>query len=142
MKNKEKVKVYRKKRTAFIAETRKSIKVSKAVDAISKRSNATSKVENKYFYKHKNNLLLRKYGINVEQYNDMLIKQGSVCKICGQPETRKYKNIVIDLAVDHDHATGQVRGLLCSSCNIGVGNFKDNPSLLELAAKYIRQELD
>lgn len=74
---------------------------------------------------------LRKYGLSDEQYQTMLDNQDGKCAICGDVPT----------AVDHDHSTGLVRGLLCHSCNAGLGHFRDSPSLLEKAARYIEETL-
>ena len=63
----------------------------------------------------------------------MLEAQGHKCAICGQDETRFKKKLVID----HDHATGEVRQLLCNMCNHGIGNFKDDIDLMANAIKYI-----
>lgn len=52
------------------------------------------------------------------------------CVICGSDEP---------LVVDHDHKTGQVRGMLCNHCNRGLGHFRDDPELLEFAAQYVRE---
>jgi hypothetical protein len=73
------------------------------------------------------------YGIKLSDYNDMLEAQGHKCAICGQDETRFKKKLVID----HDHATGEVRQLLCNMCNHGIGNFKDDIDLMANAIKYI-----
>lgn len=64
----------------------------------------------------------RKYGISLEQYDEMLAKQGGVCLLCRQPETEK-TNLGLDkaLAVDHDWDTGEIRGLLCRKCNVLAG---------------------
>lgn len=79
------------------------------------------------------------YGLTIEQYDQMKEEQGGVCAICFQPQTRGNQHGPYGLAVDHDHTTKQVRGLLCNNCNNGLGRFKDNPYLLEQAAKYLRQ---
>jgi len=55
------------------------------------------------------------------------------CVICGSEEK---------LVVDHDHVTGQVRGMLCNHCNRGLGHFRDDPLLLEFAAQYLLANAD
>lgn len=62
------------------------------------------------------------------------------CAICRQPERRRNKFGVLLIAVDHDHATGEVRGLLCHECNTGIGKFRDDPELLTAATAYLRGE--
>jgi hypothetical protein len=74
-----------------------------------------------------------KFGIGLYQYQTMLEQQNGVCYICGEQDFR-------NLAVDHDHKTGKVRRLLCTSCNIGLGKFKDDANLLRKAADYLCQE--
>jgi hypothetical protein len=74
-----------------------------------------------------------KYGITIDEYNKMLKKQNNVCLICKRPETEHNKN----LAVDHNHNTGKVRGLLCCKCNKGLGHFEDNALWLRIAADYL-----
>lgn len=74
-----------------------------------------------------------RYGITNEQYQTMLESQNGTCKICKQHETMRGRG----LAVDHCHATGKVRGLLCGKCNQGLGSFRDNPELLGAAIQYI-----
>lgn len=75
---------------------------------------------------------LRRYGLTVEQYDEMLERQGHVCGICGKGPSGKRR-----LAVDHDHETGGVRGLLCGECNMGIGKFKDDPELLRAALRWV-----
>lgn len=72
------------------------------------------------------------YNLTVEDYNVMLAKQKGVCAICETPCPTKRS-----LAVDHDHKTGLVRGLLCTNCNNGLGRFKDDKKLLTKALKYL-----
>lgn len=82
-----------------------------------------------------------KYGISIEQYDELLKSQGGVCAICGLPETTidtRY-NTLRSLAVDHCHATGIVRGLLCNSCNPMLGNSKDDIEILTKAINYLRK---
>lgn len=87
----------------------------------------------------KNKDLQRSYGVTLEWYDLTSESQGHTCAICDQPETRKIRGRVIRMAVDHKPATTQVRGLLCSNCNRGLGFFRDNPEFLEAAAKYLRK---
>lgn len=79
--------------------------------------------------------LHERYGITLEQYGLMLEAQGGGCKICGSssPKRKGSKNLV----VDHCHISGRVRGLLCYRCNVGLGNFEDNPELLSKALQYL-----
>jgi hypothetical protein len=74
----------------------------------------------------------RKYGITKEEYIVRLESQQGVCAICGLTCTRA-------LAVDHNHLTGKVRGLLCNNCNRGIGHLKDSTLLLEKAIKYLKE---
>lgn len=77
--------------------------------------------------------LARKYGITPEQYDEMLAGQGGGCAICGRPPRPD-----ISLHVDHDHATGAIRGLSCFRCNNALGDFDDDINLLESAVRYLR----
>lgn len=83
--------------------------------------------------------LYRNYGITLDDYDRMYEKQNGVCAICNLPQLSKRNT---RLCVDHDHDTGEVRGLLCDSCNRGIGLLKDDPRLLERAAQYIRTSKD
>lgn len=77
---------------------------------------------------------LKKYDITVEEYEELLKRQHGRCAICDSDDPGPKKMF---FPVDHDHETGRVRGLLCWTCNVGLGCFKDNPVLLRLAADYI-----
>jgi len=80
----------------------------------------------------------RVYGISREQYDEMLKRQGGVCAICRQPESnRNRRGEICELAVDHDHDTAQVRGLLCGDCNRGLGCFRESPSRILGALAYL-----
>jgi len=57
--------------------------------------------------------------------------------ICGMPETLVRRGTLCELTIDHDHATGQIRGLLCNNCNRAIGLLKDNPQTLRQAAAYL-----
>lgn len=73
------------------------------------------------------------YGLTVEQYEQLLVKQGGRCAIC-QTEQGTGRD---SLHVDHDHAHGPVRGLLCKRCNVGLGLFRDNAVSLQRAIEYL-----
>ncbi len=75
--------------------------------------------------------LLRQYGITLDEYNAMHISQGGLCAICNtQPKK---------LCVDHDHATGRVRKLLCHKCNLAVAWIEQGTGMMDKANKYIRE---
>ena len=74
-----------------------------------------------------------KYGITIETYERLLTEQGGVCAICGgSPQDRR-------LSVDHDHATGLVRGLLCRKCNSAIGYMSDSLDKLQRATRYLER---
>lgn len=78
-----------------------------------------------------------RYGITADDYAALHAAQGGRCLICGDVETVERKGRTRQLCVDHDHATGAVRGLLCSRCNAGLGLFLDDPERLIAAAGYL-----
>jgi hypothetical protein len=86
---------------------------------------------------HKGHLKHR-FGLSVAQYQKMLLSQNGVCAVCKKPETRMWKGRPSNLAVDHCHETGAVRGLLCYLCNSGIGSLGDNAERIEAAATYLR----
>jgi hypothetical protein len=75
------------------------------------------------------------YGITIEQFEAMLASQGGRCAICRRPFPSGF-----DTHVDHDHATGRVRGVLCGACNNGLGRFGDDPTVLRRAARYLDRD--
>lgn len=77
--------------------------------------------------------LRQKYGHTDSLYQILKIEQGETCAICGEkPEAGNW------LVIDHDHCTGEVRGLLCRACNLGLGAFHDNEESLRGAVKFLR----
>jgi hypothetical protein len=82
---------------------------------------------------------IRRYGITLEQYQEMLARQAGLCTLCGEPPDPDGIKASSRLHVDHDHVTGAVRELLCNRCNMGVGYFRDDPDLLHAAAEYIER---
>jgi protein-arginine kinase activator protein McsA len=77
--------------------------------------------------------LFKQYGLTAQQYEDMLKSQNFGCAICGAKKNGRKKNFVID----HCHSSNKVRGLLCTQCNAGLGNYKDSPDLLRKAINYL-----
>jgi hypothetical protein len=89
--------------------------------------------------------LKRLYGITVEDYQRIFAEQGGACALCGSatPESgnRKYKKTVRSVFdVDHNHKTGNVRGLLCSRCNRLVGLAHDDPNTARRLVEYLEKE--
>ena len=85
--------------------------------------------------RNKNAILKNRYGIDLADYNRMHDEQDGLCAICKRPEAMTGKS----LAVDHDHTTGAVRGLLCVNCNQALGKFQDDTARLEAAIAYLRK---
>ena len=77
-----------------------------------------------------------KYGITLEDYDRMLEDQGGSCAVCGTEHPGGKGRF----HVDHNHSTGKVRGLLCHSCNVGLGALKDSPEVLLKAATYLLEQ--
>ena len=78
--------------------------------------------------------LLRKFGMTKADYDAMAKRQGQKCLICKRRSKKRR------LSVDHDHATGKVRGLLCSRCNTMLGHAGDDPAILEAGVAYLRRD--
>ena len=86
-----------------------------------------------YTVEKRRNKTLRQYGLTEDTYNQMYDDQNGLCYICQDDLT---------LVVDHCHTSNRLRKLLCNSCNIGLGVFKDNPDILRQAALYIEEFSD
>jgi len=74
----------------------------------------------------------RKLGVSPAEHDRQFLAQEGLCAIC-QTALGEGR----DCNLDHDHATGEVRGLLCESCNTGLGKFRDRPRLLQRAVMYL-----
>jgi hypothetical protein len=85
---------------------------------------------------HKHTKRAERYGLSQSEYLEIYHSQQSMCAGCGIHES----DCRIAHAIDHNHNTGEVRGLLCNSCNRGLGLLKDDPDLLEHLASYLRTE--
>jgi hypothetical protein len=70
----------------------------------------------------------RRYGISGEAFDALVRSQGGVCAICRRPEPN---------CVDHHHATGRIRGILCAACNAGLGLLREDETILRAAADYL-----
>jgi hypothetical protein len=94
----------------------------------------------KYAMAHRESHLKRNFDIGTHEFNEMVAMQGNRCAICKQPETQMRDGKIKALAVDHDHETGWLRGLLCSACNTAIGKFNDDPRLMVSAINYINDQ--
>lgn len=85
--------------------------------------------------------LKRLYGMAVEEVETLLASQGNACRICGEEVllVNGQRNEKQTSVVDHCHKTGKVRGILCLRCNMGLGSFRDNPTFLAAAIRYIKE---
>ncbi len=84
---------------------------------------------------------LKKYGLTLDDYQNLHDAQSGVCAICGNPETAQdgHSGAPKMLAVDHCHDSKKVRGLLCIMCNTGLGKFCDDPEILMRAIEYLKK---
>ena len=81
--------------------------------------------------------LMRSYGINTTDYNNMLTKQNGLCALCKTEGFTMAKHHKVKLVVDHCHKTGVVRGLLCHNCNRALGLLQDNPEVIRRCADWV-----
>ena len=87
----------------------------------------------------KDNCMYRRYGITLDQYEAMVIKQKNRCLICNNQPINDGARQNSSLHIDHCHITKKVRGLLCHLCNRGIGLFREKIELLEKAIKYLKK---
>ena len=78
--------------------------------------------------------LFSKYGLTADAFDSMFLGQGKSCAICGSLDFGKRGPIV-----DHNHETGEIRGILCNRCNVCIGQLDDNCALLQRAADYLKK---
>jgi hypothetical protein len=79
------------------------------------------------------------YGLTLVEYHTLLEQQGGVCAICRQPETTSIRGKLLKLAVDHDHANGRVRGLLCRRCNTVLGHLDERIEIARAMIDYLEK---
>ncbi|MGC2661792.1 MAG: endonuclease VII domain-containing protein [Bryobacteraceae bacterium] len=110
-------------------ETKKKVKLTRRAYGIKNKD------------KLKDKTLRLKFNITIEQYNEMLQLQNNVCAICFEPEKAKVRgaDYLKSLAVDHCHISNSIRGLLCDTCNRGLGYFHDSIEKLEKAITYLKK---
>lgn len=77
--------------------------------------------------------LKHEYGLDYNDYEKLVEAQHGVCKICEHEQPHGW-----NLAVDHDHTTGRIRGLLCNTCNRALGLFGDRPAIIDRASDYLK----
>lgn len=103
-----------------------------------KRPTGYKQTRNFIFIGKKENYL----KVPISLYEEMLKTQNGLCKICSKPETMLSNGktrVVKKLAIDHDHDTKKIRGLLCHRCNTGIGGFYESIELLQSAIDYLKQ---
>jgi hypothetical protein len=102
-----------------------------------KKTKAYIETRQRYRNNHKdiirNYALQEKYGISLDEYLQLYDKQEGICLICHKRQENK------NLSVDHNHKTGEIRGLLCNNCNFGLAYFYDDISILEKAIEYLKK---
>ena len=92
------------------------------------------------YHSTRNNNLKTKYGIDIEWYNKKFEEQGCKCAVCGVDKNSiTGKNRHLNFAVDHNHVTGKVRGVLCNKCNRAIGMLGDSSEALRQAAAYLTE---
>lgn len=107
-----------------------------------RRKNADPELQNKRskeWYENnkervRENQMMKKYGVTVEQFNEMVSHQNNQCEICS-----KVMDGPREPAIDHCHSTGEVRGLLCINCNVAIGHMNDDTERLMNAIKYLEK---
>lgn len=141
LKNLEKKRMYRLENRDKIAAAKREYakKNRERVKQQKRESYDRRKAERKHERWH----LKAKYGIDQARYDAMHAEQGGVCAICCQPERRKMAGgSIMPLSVDHDHATGTVRGLLCADCNSMLGYARDSQATMRAAIAYLSKQAD
>lgn len=106
------------------------------IDALDEAKDAiviSHKVRNKDDSERRWQTIRGMYQVNRDEWNVQFERQQGCCAICG----RSQKDLGYCLQVDHNHHTGNFRGLLCRNCNIGLGQFHDSPELIEKALRYL-----
>lgn len=127
---------YQKKRPEILAQQKEYVAQQKELDPEGFKTRRNKAAAN-YRANPENTIKLRylkeRYGLTVEQYQEMEKNQAGLCKICQKPPSGRWNR----LHVDHDHETGAIRGLLCFTCNVMLGHARDNLNVLQAAIAYL-----
>jgi hypothetical protein len=97
--------------------------------------------------KHRDKLRLQRrkshlninFNITIEEFDEMMKKQNYSCVICGYKFDPFIRDKSVKYAIDHDHESGAIRGILCRACNSGLGYFKDSPDIMQKATDYLHK---
>jgi hypothetical protein len=127
----------------YIKRTKKAVKARQRYRKQYAKKNKDKLLAQKRDYYHnrggsrrrKERNIRKRYGISLEQYENIKARQDYKCAICGIPDAECYNG----LHLDHNHRTGQIRGFLCLGCNHAIGKMGDNPTLLYKAAEYLEK---
>lgn len=103
----------------------------KSSDKLRYENNKNGRKDRAYCYVFKS-----RYGISIEEKKELLLKQNNKCLLCSKELILLGKS-----HLDHDHQTGKIRGVLCYSCNLGLGMFKDDIKILKKAVRYLKNNL-
>jgi hypothetical protein len=105
---------------------------------VRKKQLARGRLRIRNWDKERNASYLNRFGITAKDYDKMVVERNNLCDICGLPESRMGSDgRKTRLSIDHCHLTGNIRGLLCSRCNMAIGLFDDDADKLKKALKYI-----
>jgi hypothetical protein len=96
--------------------------------------NKAPRIRDISYEQSRNYMLKHRYGITQEDYTTLLRNQQHSCAIC----KKDINDMTYHLHVDHSHTTGEVRGLLCSPCNVYLGYIKDNPTIFQNGIQYLQ----
>lgn len=132
-KARERSRRHRQKNPERIAETRKKFHENNPGKHVEYRTTYMTRHPGRY----RANALRRKFGITIEERDNLFRWQGSKCGICGTDDPGKR-----DWSTDHCHTTEKVRGILCTSCNLLLGHAGDDVDVLSSAIRYLTNEIE
>lgn len=128
-------------RNRYIRDKEKRLAISRQyyLKNIEKSKEYAKNYRLNHLYEEKIGRVKREFGLSPEQYLAIVKSQNNECAICGKTGTifQKGHSKANSLCIDHNHKTKKVRGLLCSNCNIGIGNLKDDVDILKKAINYL-----